>query len=669
MKPIVTTTGKLAQLRYELPHRLYDAKVYPVKAPNGSTILLYGHESGVGILWRGGRPLKKSAPAQRAPSKVPPPKVNGTSSDAIMIIDSDDDEPAKTAPQPPPEAEFEDDDEELDPDLPYPSFVQQLRLALNTQVVHIAVPHIPAVSALRPADTVPEIFSKKIVFAVACADHSVRVISLPLTPPSEAAKESPLSAKSQWGEEVVRVPTHVGHQSIPRGITMTWTSRAEPSFDERSEDEMEVDGDEDAEATPGRRKSRRKQSRSRSARRHGSQGWDLLVASHSAEVGGLLKIWRFEVAETSVTARSPFTAYQALTLRTPATKIAFNSAQYPKRRHSQLLITDISGIARIYDTFAPPSRKRRAGADPEPGGYVALFRTTFEPSQSNILNPPVLAKRKSIIDAAWASDGQSIVTLLADGEWGIWDVGRTGPRPPSDPSAFSIRGFLPASEADRSESSGASSPKKRNSGNSLVPMTPNTRRKKEESLFQGTSSSSAIPSRGGIAIASLPPSNGGTPEDSMIVWYGADVYRIPNLEQFWSRIASGATSSLSKPAISKIHGLSLFGEAITFVDQFDTTAKEARMAIPRDVLISTDRRLIITTSATRPFARDLNAAFEKDEAEEEQARRADQALLAEGELDLGGMDRLLEDMEGSGSGGRSLVLGNPRKVLFASSTS
>jgi len=101
-------------IRYELPHRVHKAVIYPIKAPTGSTVILYGHETGVGVVWRGGRPLKKNAPPPKEPAK--PANVNGTSNDAIMIIDSDDEEPAKAAPQQPQEAEFEDEDEELDPD-------------------------------------------------------------------------------------------------------------------------------------------------------------------------------------------------------------------------------------------------------------------------------------------------------------------------------------------------------------------------------------------------------------------------------------------------------------------------------------------------------------------------------------------------------------------------
>jgi WD40 repeat protein len=614
----------------------------------------------VGILWRGGRPLKKTAAPPKQPAK--PAKVNGTNNDAIMIIDSDDDDSAKAASQPTaPEAEFEDDEEELDPDQPYPSFVQQVRISLNTEVLHIAVPQIPAVSSLRPADTIPAIFSKKIIFTVACADCTVRVITLPLGPPPQAAKEKPLSTRSQFGEEVVKVH---GHQSIARGVTMTWTSRSEPDSMDDSEDDMDVDGDDDAAATtPGRRR-RKQQSRSRS-RNQGEEGFDLLVASHSAELGGLLKIWRFQLDESSLVAAHPIAPYKTLTLRKPASRVAFNTAQYPKRRHSQLLIADATGTARIYDVFAPSSHRRASGSPSEPGAFVATFTSTFESAKGNAYSPAILAARKPILDIAWVSDGHHILTLLGDGEWGIWDVDRSGPSPPANPSAFSLRGFVGTSEKEGSVG-GASSPKK--SGRSLLaPMTPNTRRRKEEVLFQGSASSTAI-ARGGISVASLPSSSGTGVEDSVIIWYQSEVYKIADLAKFWARTASsGAGNSLPSPGLTQMQDMPLLRETITSISQFDTTSQASRMAVPIDSLISAEHRLVITTGTARPLGRDLNAMFVQEQAETEEARKTDQALLSQGELDLGGMDRLLEDMEGSGAISKSLTLGNPRKVLFASS--
>ena len=642
---------------------MHDAAIYPVKAPNGSTIILTGTETGVDIAWRGGRPLKKAAPPPKQPAK-PPAKVNGTSKDAIMIIDSDDDEPAKPAAPPPvKEAEFEDEEEELDPDQPYPSFVQQLRLSLNTEVLHIAVPQIPAVSSLRSADTIPAIFSKKMVFTVACADCTIRVVTLSLSPPPDAVKEKPHSPKSQFGEDIVKV---VGHQSIPRGLTMTWTSRSEPTSHDTSDDEMDVD-EGDAAATPGRRR-RKQQSRSRS-RNKGEAGFDLLVASHSSELGGLLKIWRFQLAEASLTAAHPIAPYRTLTLRKPASSVAFNTAQYPKRRHSQLLVADATGTARIYDVFAPASRKRRAsGSQSEPGAFTATFRSTFEPVKSNAYSPAILAGRKPITDAAWISDGCHILALLADGEWGVWDVDRSGPSPPADPAAFSLRGFVGTADKD-SSAGGASSPK-RGARSSLAPMTPNTRRRKEETLFHGSPSITASVPRGGISVASLPSSGGAAAEDSVLIWYGSEIYRIADLAKFWTRTVSASNgTSLPGPGLTQVQDVSLLGETITSISQFDTTSQASRMAVPRDTLISAEHRLIITTNTSKPLGRDFNAMFAQEQAESEEARRTDQALLTQGELDLGGVGRLLDDMEGSGTLGKSLVLGNgnPRKVLFASS--
>jgi hypothetical protein len=626
---------------------VHDATIYPIKAPNGSTIILYAHETGVGVAWRGGRPLMKTAAPPKQPVK--PAKVNGTNNDAIMIIDSDDDEPAKTtSPPPAPEAEFDHEEEELDPDQPYPSFVQQLRLALNVQVLHIAVPQIPAVSSLRPADTIPAIFTKNVVFTVTCADCTVRVITLPLSPPSDAAKE-----KSQFGEVVVKIH---GHQSIPRGTTMTWTSRSQPANQHHSDDEMDVDGDGDAEAPSADQ-----------LRNSSEDNFDLLVATHSAELGGLLKIWRFQLAETSLNATHPIAPYKIVTLRKPASRVTFNTACHPKRRHSQLLITDMTGTARIYDVFAPGSSKRRAnGSSNESGAFVSTFRSSFEGVKGNVYAPPVLAARKPIIDATWVSDGRHILTLLADGEWGIWDVDRSGPSPPADPLAFSLRGYVGTSEKE-SNVSGTSSPK-RGARSMLAPMTPNTRRKKEEHLFQGSPSMSAISPRGGISVASLPSLTGATSEDSVIIWYGSEIYRIADLAKFWARTAfAGSGNSLPSPSLTQVQDTSLFGEAITSISQFDTTSQASRMAIPRDILISAEHRLIISTGTTQALGRDLNAAFAQEKADVDEARRADQALLSHGELDLGGMDRLLGDMESSNVISKSLTLGNPRKVLFASS--
>jgi hypothetical protein len=201
-------------------------------------------------------------------------------------------------------------------------------------------------------------------------------------------------------------------------------------------------------------------------------------------------------------------------------------------------------------------------------------------------------------------------------------------------------------------------------------MTPNTRKRKEETLFQGSASSSTVATRGGVSVASITSVNGAASEDSVIIWYGSEIYRIADLIKFWTRTASASSGgSLPSPGL-QVQDAVLCGEAITSVSQFDTTAEASRMAVARDTLISAEYRLIITASTSQPLGRDLNAMFTREQVEDETSNRTDQALLTRGELDLGGMDRMLESMEGSGTSGavsKSLTMGGPRKVLFASS--
>lgn len=572
-----------------------------------------------------------------------------------MVIDSDDDdEPAKAASHPPLKAEFEDDEEELDPDRPYPSVVQQIRLPLNTEVLHVAVPQVPAPSELQPGHTIPPIFKEKIVFAVACTDFTVRIITLPLSPPPNAAKERPSTGKSLHGEEVVKIPTYAGHQTVPSGVSITWTLQTTRGHGEAAGDEMDVD--QDSATAPLRRSPRKKQAQSQPTVARDTEGFDLLVASHSPELGGLLKIWRFSLTDTSVRTTNPISPYQTVTLDKPAAKIAFNTAHYPKKRHSQLLIADSAGVARIYDPLSPRKRSSTSGA------FVALFRTRFENIKSSVPYPPTLASRKPILDAAWVSGGHSILALLADGEWGIWDMQQDGSKSAADPSAFSVRNFVGISESDRS-SSGASSPKSRSSRSSLVPMTPNTRRRTQEVLFQGNPSNS-IPTRGGVSVASLASTSGDAVLESVVIWYGKEVYRLTDLAKYRARAAaSSAGSSLPGPGLSQVHDIPLLGEPIVSVSQFDTTRKEAQMAVPRSLLISAGYRLIISTITNQVVDRDASTVSSKEQVEEEDTRRTDQALLARGELGLEGMSRLLDNMSGSGPN-NTLTLGNPRKVLF-----
>src|SRR5690606_37179031 len=89
--PLLTTVH-----RHNVSCRVHDVKVHPVLSPQGATIIIYGHENGVSLLWRGGRRFKQKA----KPAPAPVDKRNGASDDAVMIIDSDDDVPASKTNEP-----------------------------------------------------------------------------------------------------------------------------------------------------------------------------------------------------------------------------------------------------------------------------------------------------------------------------------------------------------------------------------------------------------------------------------------------------------------------------------------------------------------------------------------------------------------------------------------
>src|ERR1700716_3755192 len=98
---------------YETPHRIHDVVIYPFPSPNGSSIIIYGHDNGVRIIWRGGKRFKQPSTSEDKS------KTNGANNNDVMIIDSDDERPGSHAPLFEDKLEFEDDHEEIDPSMPY----------------------------------------------------------------------------------------------------------------------------------------------------------------------------------------------------------------------------------------------------------------------------------------------------------------------------------------------------------------------------------------------------------------------------------------------------------------------------------------------------------------------------------------------------------------------
>ncbi|TAQ89839.1 hypothetical protein B7494_g1825 [Chlorociboria aeruginascens] len=583
LSPRVSRNQQNMQLSYELPHRIHAARVYPVPSSNGSTILLYGHENGVKIIWRGGRRFK---PPQA--SSIAPKKANGTE-DTVMILDSDEeDPPAETSEDKP---EFEDDEEESDLSTPYPAILQVLDLYFGTDVVDLALLPPSSLRLESPTLRSIELLREKIVFTAACADNSVRLVILPLTPPSPASKNrsefrsnftQANAGNGKWGETVVILS---GHLKPSDGVSMTIDLSKNP----HSKRESYTAGSNVAATIDS----------------------DIIVASHSREIKGLLLLWRVSVSSP----KSPAEPFQTVYLASPATSISFNPV-ISGSNSSHLLVADNVGSCRIYDFKLTT---KNLGADDasieipttEQGSWLLSLYAGFE-NEKNIAESSYRGAhpgfgRKNIVDAKWVSGGKAVTVLLNDGEWGIWDIEGVGPSAPQgllgrhgikggSRSEFSLTGYLDGSTRV---------PLARNSGpqvttSKFTPMTPSTR--KSTDPFNNWGQGTLV--RGQISVVEVPSSSSTNPsEESVVFWLGESFAVIPSLPKFWianSRKGSGGSGNLFNGApggrLIRLESVDLQGERCSGIDQLVKT--HVSPGFPTEILIVEDLSFYATNLRT-----------------------------------------------------------------------
>lgn len=503
--PRMRRTLQNTQHTYSLGRRIYDVKTYPVQSPQGATILIYGHENGATVVWRGGRRLKPPKPQTNE-------KRNGTKpEDAVMIIDSDD----ETGPTFVDKPEFEDSP--LVADGSVAEIIQTLDLALGTAVNHIAVLPMPPCAAEDASWNGANILKTKIVFAVTCATNDVYVITLPLTPPSHEAKARPELRKSLlagnagkgvWGETLTLL---TGPSRSCNGVAISLVKH-------------------------------RSSSRSRSSERSAAQAAPItrvVVAAHSREASGTLRLWDvpLEAKPGTINRVEPF---QTEYLPSPLTSISFNPVNL-----TQLLTVASPHAVRIYDyaTASLPSDDTSEGPFPSQGSWLISLYPPFA------RGPAMSTSRKPIVAAEWIARGRAILTLLADGQWGIWDLDGASPTAAGGGSnlfsktsaglrgtaitAFSVTGHLEGTSPLRNPTTQKASS---SSSGEFVPMTPHTRRDAIATAFGGSPEKLAAV-RGGITVAQLPstPTSGAGDESAVLFLGGADpiVCVIPVLSKFW----------------------------------------------------------------------------------------------------------------------------------------
>ncbi|KAL9114373.1 MAG: hypothetical protein Q9187_007481, partial [Circinaria calcarea] len=522
---------------YQVPYEIHTSIVYPVPAPNGSNIILCGHEQGLLILWRGGRPFKPAVKIGEQTSRT-----NGTSSDALMIIDSDEEEqlphPSETYQDRP---EYDDEEEELNPDEPYHPIIQQLDLPLGTAILHMSFPNVPASIQAQELQSLPKLLRQRLVIAVACADCTIRILTLPLSPPSPSSKaRSELRANAllafagngTWGEQVITLNGNTTHQTLPKGVSIALSPRVVEESDERLS--RDIKGQEKLPSNSTVTLTSHLHDHHTPEDVKNQTRWDLIISSHSEDISGLLLVHRVPISVDSLnlgieSTDSNFlwrTESLARPIITAQLHIPLQSAQ---GRYPCVLVAQSNGPVKIYDCCTT--------AKPDHGSW----RLTLYASMYPFADP---SNGRSLLDAKWVLGGKAIAVITSDGEWGIWDIASGSTMLGGIPTPFTVNGWIgstPIGLQTSKKSAGRSETRSR-----LAPMTPGTRRVKQEVLFAGPTPRSNVSTLGGISVSSSGKvSNGRENDEGVAIWHADKIIRIPSLHTFWQNRVTGSGNLFS----------------------------------------------------------------------------------------------------------------------------
>lgn len=587
------------------------------------------------MVWRGGR--RFSPPKAPAPKEKSKQKPNG-GEDAVMIIDSDDENTNTPEPSKEEEStmyEFDAEETEVDPAHPFEEILRQIDIPLGSKVLELAVPHILPETARSALDPFPPVLKDSMVIAAICADYSTRIVSLPLKPPHPVQTDP-----STWKIQTLSIAGGISHQEIPRGVSVTFTCQ-----------EVENNG-------------------------VMAERWDLLVATHSAEASGLLLIHRIAVLQEASRGEINYRLSdddiesKRRYLPAPAQTIAFNPSSYPSTRHSTLFVTFHNGCVKIYSCFStkPSKASRRSGpqsdyetTETEGRWLISLF-PGFETT------PSEFTCRKTIIDADWVLGGRAVMVLMADGEWGVWDIEGAGPGTVKGPlqrqssiqgvnggslTMFSVSGRIltPLSnKTDIGETNVEQRPR-------FAPLTPSSKRAREDTLLKGSYGASSPSLCGELSVFQTNSTRDALPDESILLRHGNQSAVIPSLLSLWRNAvkAAGTFDSSNRCRVSTIQDVHLMGEHFTGIGHLPAASRQTRKTSERrefDILVTAEHRIMVLaprlTEPTEPYR----------PSAETSTNETDQLMLRRGELDVNGMDRVLNGMA---NGNQSMRMGSPIK--------
>ena len=540
-------------------------------------MIVYGHKTGLRAVWYGGRSFKEPDPN---------PKVNGNKEEP-MVIDLVDDEPQRpdvsTA-----QADFEDEEGEIDPQEPYPDVLRYLDVPLGASVQRLAIPDSP------------EQLQTQIIVVAACTDLTIRVVTIPLDPPSPQNSDL-----SQLNVRSLKISGPGSHQDLITGIAAT--------LHQTEEALGEHDTTLDASSTTS-----------------------LLIASTSCTGNGLMLIHRLPAKAGGFCAA----ANEVLPIRRVHLRAPLMSASLSFNNASVLLITiPDAPCVKVYDPFpqTPYSRSRRGSvattdsasstrsSPMSESGNGKVLITLLSDSQSRDqtgLEP----QRKRVLSSKWVLGGRAIITLLEDGEWGIWDLEAAGPTPSTKnqnlikgqanvggimaggSTRFALKGQLTKTVGGSNQTQNSQS-----ASNGLIPATPHTRKTRAEGLFKGSSAigsdRASGPRDGYLVVKSSITTNN---EESVLMSYGPQNMYIPSILSYWKANTESYATARNSHAID-VPAINTAGQTLKSIDLLPRSSKQKRDNFlqdrtPPNVLVSTDSRLIllvqplITAGTTNPPA-------------------------------------------------------------------
>lgn len=610
--------------RYKLPYRIQKALVYPLLSPNGSTIIVCGHDQGVLVIWRGGRPFK---PVPKAKSAEP--RMNGNSYDKETPMDVDEGEQQSTD-----QPVFEDEEEELDPARPYHPIVQDLNLPIVTAVLNISFPRLPQLLQ-QDIEVTPGILQQNLVVALGCADSTVRILTLPLMPPTPQSKarenlrtdvSTGDAGHGNWGEQLLTLPSSSGHRSLPKDISIAFMPHSMlPSPEDMMEDD---EGNEVPNTTV--------------AEDGLDDVWDVLVASCGSDQPTDFVVHRIPLSADGLYIEADSAVQGALWKTGPVLNPAVAVDLYvPTDSDSEqdpyLLLAEANGAVRILDCCASSETSNCR--------LIRSFHPGFETVSDGISRP------RTVLDAKFVLGGQAVAVLTADGEWGVWNISvqKLGKLDQIEkglsinggiPTKFNLSGWIGG--ASSVASTVKSSSAKLESRSKLAPMTPGTRKVRQEALFTGAGTGPSRSNFGGIFVLSCGKNvSGRNADDTVVFWHGDKPVMISSLSTYWQNKIKGSGSLFGDASgqVRILSGADLGGEvrnAVSIFPSVQHTSGMDRLLKQPDVLISGDRSIVVLSPPLHDGSKNLHQYGP--------SVLADQQLLTKGDLDVGSIDRILDSM-------------------------